>query len=255
MKHPTRQIIIAVAVLATITVNILANALPINGQNTGEISDRFAILFVPAGYVFSIWGLIYLGLIAYVIYQLLPAQQGDQRLAGIFPWVLAASLSNIAWIFLWHYNQFPLTLLAMVALLISLIGIFIKLRIGTRQFSTADTWLVNIPWSIYLGWITVAMIANVTQVLYFINWDGFGLPAEVWAVVMLAAVVIVSAWMAVTRGQPAYLFVIVWASIGIALKQAAYPLVAGAAWATAGIVFLLAVWRIIRPPYLRRSAK
>ena len=255
LKYPYRQIIIVIAIIATIGVNVLANALPINGQNTGAISDRFGILFVPAGYVFAIWGVIYLGLGAFATYQVLPANKDNQRLKRIFPWVLGASAANIAWIFLWHYNQFPLTLAAMLGLLIFLILIFLKLEIGARKFSAAETWLVNAPWSVYLGWITVATIANFSQVLYFLNWDGFGVPAEGWAVIMLLAAVVVSALMAVTRGQPGYLLVIVWASIGIALKQAAYPLVSGAAWVSAAIILLLALWRIVQPPFVKGSVK
>ena len=110
----TRQIFTIIGVIATIIVNALANILPINGQETGAISDRFAIFFVPAGYVFSIWGLIYLGLIGYAIYQALPAQRGNPRLRSIGGIFVLASLANIAWIFLWHYNLFAITLPVML---------------------------------------------------------------------------------------------------------------------------------------------
>ena len=121
MKRDTlRQIITVIAVLATIVVNALANILPFNGQETGAISDRFAIYFVPAGYVFSIWGLIYLGLIAYAIFQALPAQRENPRLRSIGGLFALASVANIVWIFLWHYEVFPATLAVMLVLLGSL---------------------------------------------------------------------------------------------------------------------------------------
>ncbi len=104
-KDRVRQILVVLAVLAMITVNILANALPINGQNTGEISDRFDVFFVPAGYVFSIWGLIYLGLLAYAVYQALPAQAENPTLRSIGYLFVLSCLANIAWIFLWHCNS------------------------------------------------------------------------------------------------------------------------------------------------------
>ena len=116
MKNIVRQISVVVTILVTLIVNGLANALPLNGQNTGEISDRFQVYFVPAGYVFAIWGVIYLGLIAYAIYQALPSQRENPRLQATGWWVVLGGIANSAWIFLWHYNQFPLTLVAMLGI-------------------------------------------------------------------------------------------------------------------------------------------
>ena len=161
-----RQIAVVIAVIAMITVNILANALPINGQATGEISDRFDVYFVPAGYVFSIWGLIYLGLLGYAIYQALPAQAQNPDLQSIGYLFVLSSIANIAWIFFWHYNLFTLSVVAMLALLILLILIYLRLDIGRAQVAPAMKWLVHLPFSIYLGWITVATIANITSWLY-----------------------------------------------------------------------------------------
>ena len=146
--------------------------LPFNGQETGAISDRFAIYFVPAGYVFSIWGLIYLGLIAYAIFQALPAQRENPRLRSIGGLFALASVANIAWIFLWHYEVFPATLAVMLVLLGSLIAIYLRLGTGLTQVSRAETWMVRVPFSVYLGWITVATVANATQLLYFLGWNG-----------------------------------------------------------------------------------
>src|SRR5512140_1095602 len=103
MKNTVRQILVVLTILATIVINILADALPINGLNTAAISDSFHVYFVPAGYVFSIWGLIYIGLIAYAIYQLLPAQKDNPRLRAAAWWMVLGGLANCAWIFLWHY--------------------------------------------------------------------------------------------------------------------------------------------------------
>ncbi len=241
MKGTVRQIVVILAALAMIVVNVLANALPINGQNTGEISDRFDIYFVPAGYVFSIWGLIYLGIIAFLIYQALPAQRNDARMEAIAGPFVFSSVANIVWIFLWHYNVFPATLVAMLALLASLIVIYLRLGTGRTRGNAAETWAVRVPFSVYLGWITVATIANVTQVLYFVGWSGFGFSPETWLVIMLAVAVVVAGLMAWTRRDVAYLLVLVWAFIGIALKHAAVPPVTTAAWvATAAVVLLVA---------------
>jgi hypothetical protein len=236
------QIVVILATIATIAVNILANVLPINGQTTGEISDQFAIYFVPAGYVFSIWGLIYIGWIAYSIFQALPAQRDNPRLVSIAGPYTIASLANCIWLVLWHYNVFPATLVAMVILLISLIVIYLRLGIGQTRVSAAETWAVRVPFSIYLGWITVATIANVTQVLYYLGWNGEPLSPETWLIIMLAVAVVVAGLMMWTRRDIAYLLVLVWAFIGIALKHAAVPPVATAAWlATAAVAVFVVV--------------
>jgi hypothetical protein len=226
----------------TIVMNILANALPLNGQNTGEISDRFNVLFVPAGYVFSIWGLIYVGLLAYAVYQAMPAQRSNPRLARVDGLFVVASVANVAWLFLWHYNLFLLTLVAMLTLLASLIGIYLALGIGRGAVSRGERWAVQVPFSVYLGWISVATIANVTDVLDFAGWSGWGLEAAAWAALMLAVGVVLAGLMAFTRRDAAFVLVLVWAYIGIALKQAATPLVALVAWsATVVLAFLVAV--------------
>jgi hypothetical protein len=235
------QVLVVLAVLATIVINVLANALPLNGQNTGEISDRFQVYFVPAGYVFSIWGVIYLGLILYAIYQALPAQRTNPRLASTDILFILSCLANIIWLFLWHYNQFPLTLVAMISLLLLLTAIYLRLGIGEVEVPASEKWLVHLPFSIYLGWVTVATIANVTSVLDFLNWSGWGISEELWAMIMLAAATIIAALVAFTRGDAAFLLVLIWAFVGIAVKQAATPSVAMAAWIASSVTVVLLV--------------
>jgi benzodiazapine receptor len=240
-KIKLRQVIVVVFVIATIVVNGLATALPLNEQTTGEISDRFQVYFVPAGYVFSIWGLIYLGLGAYAIYQALPAQAGNPRLNRIGYLFVLSSLANIAWIFLWHYEQFPLTLVAMLTLLASLIVIYLRLEIGRARVPTAERLLVQVPFSIYLGWITVATIANATSLLDYLNWGGWGIRPEVWTVIMLIAGLGIASAVSLTRGDVAYMLVLIWAFIGIAVKHQGTALVATTAWITSGLMLVMLV--------------
>ena len=235
-KDTLRQVVNVLAVLVTIAINGLANALPLNGQTTGEISDRFQVYFVPAGYVFSIWGLIYLALVAFAVYQALPAQRDNPRLRRIGTLFALSCLANVAWLFLWHYEVFPLTLVAMVALLLSLIAIYLRLEIGRAHVSAAEKWLAHVPFSIYLGWVTVATIANVTSVLDYANWGGWGIRPEAWTVIMLVAGTAIAAAVGFTRRDVAYMLVIVWAFAGIAVKHAGTPAVATAAWVTAAVV-------------------
>lgn len=234
-----RQILVLVAAFTTVIFNILANTLPLNGLNTGEISDRFEVFFVPAGYVFSIWGLIYLGIIAYAIYQVLPSQRENPRLRGIGYLFILSCLANVAWLFLWHYEIFEYTLIAMVVLLISLITIYLRLGIGRDQVTSGEKWAMQVPFSIYLGWITVATIANTTQLLYYVGWSGWGISPEIWTVIMLAAGVVISALMSFTRGDIAYSLVLVWAYAGIAEKHGDSALVSTSAWVAAGAILVI----------------
>jgi hypothetical protein len=236
MKDILRQIVNILATILVIVLNGLASTATLNGQTTGEISDRFDVYFVPAGYVFSIWGLIYLGLIAFSIYQALPSQRENPRLQRIGYLYALTCVANIAWLYLWHYELFELTIVAMVVLLLVLIGIYLILGIGRTRVSAAETWLVRVPFSIYLGWITVATVANVTSLLDYLNWSGWGLSPETWAVIMLVAAAVIAAAVSLTRGDVAYVLVIVWAFIGIAVKQSDTPLVAVLAGFLAGFV-------------------
>ncbi|MCX6068051.1 MAG: tryptophan-rich sensory protein [Chloroflexi bacterium] len=245
-KNTLRQLSNTLSVLFALTVNILASALPLNGQNTGEISDRFQIYFVPAGYVFAIWGIIYIGWIAFAIYQFLPAQKENPRLQNLGFLFALSGIFNAAWLFCWHYNQFGLSVLVMLALLVTLIASYLKLDVGRRAVSAAERWCVDVPFSVYLGWITVATVANITDWLFSVSWSGWGLPAQTWAAVMIAVASLLGVLMALTRRDAGYLFVLVWSFIGIAVKQAEFPLVANSAWAAAALAGGLAIYSMIQ---------
>jgi benzodiazapine receptor len=251
-KNIIRQSVNVVAVIATIVANGLANALPLNGQTTGEISDRFQVYFVPAGYVFSIWGLIYLGLILFAVYQALPGQRDNPRLSRIGYLFALSCVANIAWLFLWHYEQFPLTLVAMLSLLALLMAIYVRLGIGRVAAPTSERWFVHLPFSIYLGWVTVATIANVTSVLDYWSWGGWGISAEVWTVIMLIAGAGIASVVSLTRGDVAYMLVIIWAFVGIAIKHVDTPVVAVAAWVMTAVVALMLAVGVIKR---RRSGR
>ena len=236
MKNFNRQISVILTTILTITINGLANALPLNGLTTGEISDSFETYFVPAGYVFSIWGLIYIGLIAFAIYQALPAQRENQRLARIGWWVVVGNLANAAWIFFWHYQIFALTVVAMVTLLVSLLFTYIGLRSDEDNIQPAERWFAQVPFSIYLGWISVATIANISDVLYFFNWGQIGISAEIWMVIILLVVAILAWAMSLRQKDIAYLTVLLWALAGIGVKFPESGFVTTAIWSAFGLV-------------------
>jgi benzodiazapine receptor len=238
MKDTFRQVIVIVGTLAVIAVNGLASSVGINGKLTGQISDQFHVLFVPAGLTFAIWGLIYLALLAFTVYQALPSQRENPRLRRIGLLYVLTCAANIAWLFLWHYGYFEWTLVAMGVLLLTLIVLYLILGTGRRRASKAQSWLVRVPFSLYLGWITVATIANVTAVLETVKWNQWGLSDVAWAVIMLIVAAIITTIVSLRRGDVAYVLVVAWAFAGIALKQNATIVVAAVASAMALVVLL-----------------
>lgn len=246
MKDTLRQITNLLTVILALAVNILASTLPLNGQNTGEISDRFQVYFVPAGYVFAIWGIIYIGWIAFTIFQFQPSQKESPRLRRLGYLFALSNLANAAWLFAWHYNQFGLSVIIMLTLLTLLIASYLRLDVNRSSVFRAGRWSVDVPFGIYLGWITVATVANVTDWLYLVEWAGFGIAAPTWAVIMIAVASLLGLAMAITRRDAAYLFVLVWSFIGIAVKQTPAPDVVLAAWIGAGLMLVLAVYSLLR---------
>ncbi len=210
-KDMLRQFAVIFVTILTITVNALANILPINGMQTGDISDSYPVLFTPAGYVFSIWGVIYLGLIAYTVFQALPAQRGNPQMRAI-GWIYVVSgLANSLWIFLWHYLAFGWSVLVILVLLVSLALIYARLWPVRSQVSRGERWTTHVPFSIYLGWASVATVANVSVWLYDLGWNGGFLAPEWWTVIMLAVASVLGLLFGLRLHDAAYVLVLVWA--------------------------------------------
>ena len=192
-------------------------------------------------------------LIAYTIYQALPAQRENPLLRQMGYLYILSGIANITWLFLWHYEIFPLTLLVMLSLLSLLIAIYVQLGFGRQEVSAAFRWLVQLPFSVYLGWITVATIANTTQLLDFLNWNGWGVRPEIWAMIMLIVVALLTGVMLLTRSDIAYGLVIIWAVVGIALKHAGTSEVSTTSWVVGGLVALLTTVQFVRTNSSRPS--
>jgi benzodiazapine receptor len=250
-KDTIRQFTNLLTAILALLVNVLATTLPLNGQDTAEISDRFKVYFVPAGYVFSIWGVIYLGWIAFIIFQLRPSQKENPRFRRLGYLFALSNIANAAWLFCWHYNLFGLSVLVMLTLLGLLIASYLRLDVNQTSVTRAEYWSVDVLFSVYLGWITVATVANITDWLYLVGWDGFGIAAQAWAVIMLVIASLLGLAMALTRRDAGYLLVLVWAFVGIAVKQVSTPTVVLSAWIAAIAMFMLAMYSLLQ----RRGAK
>jgi hypothetical protein len=221
MKNRLIRIFTGVAYVTMVAVNFMANGLPINNRSTGEISDAYPNLFAPAGPAFSIWGLIYLLLGGYVLYQFVKKDEKTEALLQkINPLFIATSLANISWIFAWHYDYIGLSVLIMAALLFFLIKIADMLR--AEQFTTLEKLFIRAPFSVYFGWITVAAIANITVFLVSIDWNGFGIADFVWTSIIL----IIGALIGILRMRhdknSAYGLVLIWAYSWILFKHLSF---------------------------------
>ncbi len=222
-----------IATLVMISVNGLANALPINGKTTGDIADGFDILFTPAGYVFSIWGLIYFGVLGFTVVQALPSRQANATIIAIRPWFLLNALGNATWIVVWHHERFVLSWFVMLVILGSLIAIYTKL-IARPAEGVLESLFVQAPFRIYLGWISVATIANTTVVLSSLGFESLLADLTVTLGIMVAATAICLV-VSLRFRDPLYAAVFVWAEVGIAAANPDQPMLRVAAYILAGV--------------------
>ncbi len=234
------------AMLLVIIVNGLSSAVPLNNQTMPEISAKYPSLFTPAGFTFSIWGVIYLGLIGFVIYQALPGQRRDAGIARISGWFKLNCLANALWIFAWHYDLLLLSLVLMAVILLSLVAIYRALGILDVSRNRAQQWLVQLPFGLYTGWITVATIANLSAAQIGMGWDDLWFTAVNWTLLKLALAGAVAAIVIMRRRDKAFVLVVAWAAYGISVKQAATPAVAGAAWMLTLLSLLLVSGEVLR---------
>lgn len=243
----TRQLVNILALAAVVAFNFISQALPLNGQTSAEIANRYRdMLYFPANYAFSIWGIIYTFLIVFGVYQALPSQRDNPYVARIGYLFAASSAFNIAWLTCFHYNQFALSIVMMLLLLATLLAIYVRIGVGVTNVPRAVKIAVHIPFSIYLGWITAATIANAGYVLVDAGWNGLGLSPELWAVMMLTVTGLVATALVWLRRDIAYGLVIVWAVSAIAVRHGAISSVAVAAVAVAGVTAVLVVLVALR---------
>lgn len=205
-----------VAIIATLIMNSLSNS-GIFPNTVGDLGESRAIFFLPDGYVFAIWGVIYTLLIGFVIYQFRPVAAENGTVERVGWWFVISCIGNVTWLVLFLFNQVWLSTIAMLVILGALLMIYNRLQIGQRRVGWQQNWASFVPFSIYLGWISVATIANFSTALYETDFvQSFaGINAAVWAVLMIAVAAGLAITMLVMRRDVAYALVIVWASVGI----------------------------------------
>jgi len=210
----------------TVIVNSLAGSTTIiGGRNTAQVSDANPTLITPAGYVFSIWGIIYILLGAFAIYQALPKQQGKDYQKKIGWLFVLSSLINITWLFVWQLEYLAFSVLLIFALLLTLITIYVRIGVGKSQAQLGEKLAIHLPFSVYLGWITIASIADVAATLVSYNWNGFGISPETWTILVVAVALIITMLMLAIRKDVAFSLVVIWALIGIGVNHSVNQIV------------------------------
>lgn len=251
-----RQFAVIFTTILTLTMNTLASVLPINGVDTGSVSDRWVNYFTPAGYVFAIWGVIYTGLIAFTVYHSLPSQRENPRLRAIGWLFVVSNLFNSAWILAWHYFQWTLSWVIMLGILVSLLTIYTRIGAGIKPTSRKEMWLINVPFSIYTAWITVATIANTTVMLQSLGWEGAPLSGQIWSAIVIVVGAAITSYVVYTRRDIAFAGVVIWAYLGIVVKYTGIGLVVGAAGVMAAVVAVVLIAGLMRtrPPGRRQGS-
>ncbi len=230
-----------VAFLSVVVMNVLSNALPINNQTMPVISAKYPSLFTPAGFTFSIWGIIYLALLVFVVYQALPSQRQNQSIAGISRLFQINCIANAVWVVVWHYDLLAASVLVMFAILATLILIYRKL--------VGDSLILRIPFSLYTAWISLATIANISALQINSGWDDIGMSAVQWTLVKLALAGAIGASVILKARDIPFILVVAWAAYGISVMQVETPAVAGAALTLCLLALMLGareVWALVR---------
>jgi len=230
-----------------VVINALANILPINGQNTGAVSEKYDTLFAPAGLTFSIWGLIYFLLFIHVLYHIYNAfiENNEANFKANTSWLFSLScILNSLWIFAWHYEFLLLSVFIIIALLVTLAFLFMQTD-SIKPTGIIQHIALKTPFSIYLGWISVAVIANISTYLVSIKWNAFYISEDIWAMLLIIIAAILALLMLLNRKNASYALVVIWALSGIILKRNnSTPLhqdIITVSYFCTGIIFLLII--------------
>ncbi len=241
-----RQAAVVLATIATIAYNGVSQALPVGGRTSADVSNQYTTYFTPANYAFSIWGVIYLLLAAFTVYQALPDQREAPSLRRIGWLYVLSCVFNCAWITLFQYDLILPSVAVIVAFLLTLIAIYLRLHDGRAASSTAERWLVRLPFSVYLGWLSVATIANVAVFGVAQNWDApLGIAGPAWAAIMLVVAALLGLIMATTRRDIGFVGVLVWAFVAIINKQAGIEVITTPALVAAIVLVVMLVGSLV----------
>ncbi len=216
------QFLNGIALIATIVINYLSNLGVFNGETMASISKKYQTFFTPAGYAFSIWGIIYLGLLGFVIHYgpfTKSTVTKEKVVSNIGWWFVISCIANGLWVVSWLHEYIFLSILLMVTIFISLLNILQRIKSDFQSPSLKTRLFLQLPIQIYSGWISVALIANVAVLLKKMQWNGFGISETMWTIVMIIIAALVHVFMIWKQKMPVFALVVVWALLAIAIAN------------------------------------
>jgi translocator protein len=245
-KHLFFAILNVLSLAVTLSVSITTNIDEINVISTGDITNKFDILFKPSAYVFSIWSIIYMGLIVFAVFQILPAQlkSGFHGKIGIY--FIVCNIANALWMYNWHYENFLLTVLLIIVMLYCLAKIYSHLEIGLTNVSLMEKLSAHFPFSFYTAWICIGTVVNIFVYIESRQWTGFGIPEYVWFSIALLASIALLFYIIYKRTDMAFGFVFLWSFVGIADQNAGHITASRISWIGVGIIICILIYGILK---------
>jgi TspO/MBR family len=239
------KIMTVVAVFGAIAANYLFNIFPPQGVKISDLANgAYAnTLFIPANYAFSIWGLIYCGLIAFSLYQLRLSEPIYRAALAARPWLVLACILQAGWVYTFLQRSLLISTILMIGLLLAIMRCYQFAKVGQRVLSKWDSLCLHHPWSLYLGWISVATIVNVAITLKEYGWNGFGWPDPVWTMIMMAVAALLAVAVLNQRRDWLFAAVVIWALLALALRYINSLAIAGSGiLLVSGLIALMVVW-------------
>ncbi|MEN3035486.1 MAG: hypothetical protein ABC537_04195 [Candidatus Methanosuratincola sp.] len=254
MNSNLLRILNLVGFALTVSVNALASAYALNGRTTAQVSDLYPTVVTPAGITFSIWGVIYLMLGVFAIAPFFMRKTSLDFVGKIGPLFALGCVFNIAWLLLWHYDYIAHSVFAMLALFLTLMAIYFVVGIGRLQLPFRERLVFQVPFSLYLGWITVAFVVNIAAALVYLGWDRLGLSEIQWGVVAVGLTTAIALVSVFSKRDVVYLLVILWALLGISIKPGVMPEISNATL-IGGVVLVAALASALMYSRTRSSKK
>lgn len=217
-KVPAIRWLVVLFFLLTIIMNYIAQVIPFNGQTNGEVSDKYSTLITPADYAFSTWGIIYLALGIYVFYQALWAPTDQRVFDKIGKWLIASFITTSLWLPAFQYEWLWLSVLIMLMILVSLIMISIILVKDKTILGGERIW-IKIPFGLYLGWISVATIVNITVLFKYSMSVITGADELLWLWIMLVLGFVLAVFISNWSRNVSVVLVFAWAYLAIGKKE------------------------------------
>ncbi|RBL90783.1 hypothetical protein [Chitinophaga flava] len=259
LHYKNKSVFNTLAFIIMLAANALAWLLPINGKKIKEVSDEYPTLFTPPSFTFYIWGLIYLSLLCFIVYQLWLAFSGKQPrllahvMSCLKEWFLISCVTNTTWIFAWHYELIPVTVGLILILLATLFIIHINFGIAREPAPLPEKLFVYFPLSLYLGWVNIATLANISTMLTYTGWAGGSGFQVGWTVSMISLGTLISIFMVLRRNNIIHALVAVWAFYGILIKRGATGMmeqqpIIHACIIAIGIIAIAISWQLYRKP-------